>query len=244
MLKHIIEPKQLLLTWQAPQGESCGGKRCVVAELRRKNIESNHITFHYLSDTKDYKEAITKGFSGYPAFSLDKTEHNHDVLAAFARRIPSRKRGDFIEYLSYWNISAEAGKSMSDFALMGYTGAGLPSDGFNLIHTYEEATPPCELILEIAGFRHEIFAMQMLENGALHKDSVVTFRLEPENEHDSNAVAIYAANDVKIGYVKTKQGIVFERYIDNSEISANIVQINGHEDKPVVLVYVKIAQLA
>jgi hypothetical protein len=244
MLTRIIEPKRLLLTWQAPQGDSCGGKRYVVAELRRENDKSTDITFHYLPDTEDYKEAITKGFNGYPAFSLDKIEHSHDVLAAFARRIPSRKRGDFLEYLAYWNIAAEAGKAMSDFALMGYTGAGLPNDGFNLIHTYEDATPPCELILEIAGFRQYDAAMHMLEQGVLHQGSAVTFRLEPENMHDSNAVAIYAANDTKIGYVKTKQGIVFERYIGNADINAKIVQINGRKDKPVILVYASITPLA
>ncbi|TAE32399.1 MAG: hypothetical protein EAY65_06875 [Alphaproteobacteria bacterium] len=133
MLTHIIEPKRLLLTWQASQGESCGGKRHVVAELCRENSNSSHITFRYNSDSSDYREAIAKGFQGYPAFSLQHQNHNHDVLAAFARRIPSRKRGDFLEYLSYWHISPQAGESMSDFALLGYTGAGLPSDGFNRI---------------------------------------------------------------------------------------------------------------
>lgn len=97
---------------------------------------------------------------------------------------------------------------------------------------------PCEIILEIAGFRQYAHAMHMLDEGRLCKGSSVTFCLEPDNEYDRDAVAIYAENNILIGYVKTRQGVLFQRYLNKAMIDAYIVQINGRKDKPVILVYV------
>lgn len=128
-LQHVVEPERLLLTWQPPDDGTTIRTRRIVAELTYSdNYES--VTFTYLVDTPDFLAAKAAGFLGYPAFRLKTATHTQGVMSAFMRRLPPRKREDFGAYLTqHWLPNPF---TLSDFALLGYTGAKLPSDGFAL----------------------------------------------------------------------------------------------------------------
>lgn len=242
-LTRIVEPLRLLLSWQQSEVSGspycAGGRRYIIGQLARSSITSNDVRLEYFLDSPDFKEAREKGFDGYPAFRIDQSVHTHDVMAAFARRVPSKARGDYAEYLSYWRISSEAGREMTPFALMGYTGGILPGDGFNLIHTFEEASPPCELIIEVAGVRHYSEAMQMAQARTLEGQQVELIA-EPDNPYDAQAVCIKVA-DYQIGHVKRGQTGLFNRWLGKANFSAHVERVNGRQERPCVLLYVTVS---
>lgn len=144
-IEHIIEPNVLLLTWQTPHEHD--HHRYVVAELHRFD---NNANLKYLTETDDFRAAQNLGFEFYPAFrDIDKIHEN--VLDAFMRRVPPRNRSDFEHYLKNFRIKPDA--KFSNFALLGYSGAKLPTDGFSIIHPFTNVTSAFEALVEIAGFR-------------------------------------------------------------------------------------------
>ncbi|MCK9615327.1 MAG: hypothetical protein M0R48_07485, partial [Candidatus Omnitrophica bacterium] len=147
-IKHICEPEKLLLCWQAPND----GSRYVVAELYRS--PEGKYALKYLKDTADFKEAQKLGFTMYPAFRDREALHDSGVLESFIGRIPPRSRNDFKEYLQNFRIHESVATSVSDFALLGYTGAKLPSDGFSIINPLENFCIPGEFLIELVGTRY------------------------------------------------------------------------------------------
>jgi hypothetical protein len=159
-IEHIIEPTKLLLAWQASDEKH--RIRYIVAELNRVGEE---ISLTYLPKTNDFAKAQEHGFEAYPAFQdINKTHHN--VLDAFMRRLPPRTRGDFPQYLEGLRLRMNA--QISDFALLGYSGAKLLSDGFSLIHPFDHVNGSCELLLEAAGYRH----IQQQDKMAIQKEEI------------------------------------------------------------------------
>ena len=61
---------------------------------------------------------------------------------------PPRSRGDFGRFLGALRIKADA--EISDFALLGYSGAKLPDDDFTVIHPFENASVPFEFMVVLS----------------------------------------------------------------------------------------------
>jgi len=142
IIEHIYEPERLFLCWQAPIERKRA--RYVIAELRK--TEKGY-SFRYLNDTVDFGKARKLGFTIYPAFRDVNKEYTVGVIEAFSRRIPPRSRNDFEEYLKNFRLPANV--QMSDFALLGYSGAKLPSDGFSIVNSLEDACVPSEFLIEL-----------------------------------------------------------------------------------------------
>ena len=70
------------------------------------------------------------------------------------RRLPPRNREDFADYLQVHGLSAPF--ELSDVALLGYTGARLPSDGFALVPEFPEDIRPCDYVMEVTGARPRV----------------------------------------------------------------------------------------
>jgi hypothetical protein len=230
IIEHVIEPKKLLLVWQS-QGVDQKHTRRVVAEITR---ESNVAILRYLSNSTDYKEAIKEGFGGYPAFDVKECEHRQGVLDAFMRRLPPRNREDFGEYLTRHRLPDNA--AISEMALLAYTGAKLPGDGFEICADFEFAQPPFEVILEVAGFRHQ--------SAIPAKDMIVGSRVnlipEPQNLYDPYAIALFYENN-KIGYVgRTFTHAVHTWFEKEYEVEAVVERINGKPERPLVYLYVTV----
>lgn len=238
LLKHIIEPKRLLIVWQNLQEGSSAGRRYIVGELIL--AENNEVELRYFKDCEDFKEASNLGFKGYSIFDKDQAVYTQNVMDTLKRRIPPRQRADFQDFLRYYRIESKAGFQMTDFALIGYTGAKLPGDSFSFVHTFENAPIPCEMTIDVAGARHycqEFNNLQSLVNAS------VSFTSEPNNPNDSQAVVIKTINNERlmpIGYVNRAQTKTFNKWMQNYHLEGIIERVNGTPEKPNILLYVKV----
>lgn len=231
-IEHIINPNRLLLVWQAPDGKS--RVRHIVGELFQRKDE---VVFRYLPDTEEFQNASAEGFVCYPAFRKIGQEYTKGVLDSFLRRLPSRKRGDFDKYLEQWRLAPNV--EISDFALLGHTGAKLPNDGFSLINPFDGIDPPHEFYIEVAGFRY------YQENISIDDIAVgmeVVFISEPDNEYDSNAVIIEVLGK-KIGYVNKAQSQAFSHWLKNCSIDAWIARKNGTGERPLIYIFGRVIPL-
>ncbi len=229
-IKHIIEPTKLLLAWQ-PLDEA-HRTRYIVAELCHTE---GGVNLTYLVGTNDFNEAQLMGFESYPAFQdINKTHYN--VLDTFMRRLPPRSRGDFTQYLAGIRLSPDS--SFSDFALLGYSGAKLLSDGFSIIHPFNNVSDEHELLLEVAGFRH-------MENNDVKivEGAPVTFLIVDKHEITQEPAIRIMVDDKNLGYVN--RGLiptVLEWIKDKRILGAWIEKINGTPTRPLVYIYTQVLE--
>lgn len=226
-IEHIFTPTRLLLAWQAPGG----GRLFSVGELLNRD---GIIKFRYLSDSDDFRMAVEQGFSIYPAFPICESEYSEDVMAAFMRRLPPRSRGDYSKYLEQWRLRNDA--CLSDFALLAYSGAKLPSDGFSVVWPLEEVTAPGEILLEVAGFRYQGVGLNELSVGMS-----AAFVPEPENESDDKALRIEVGGK-RIGYVKRAQRDVVMKWLSDYDLNISLERFNGTDDRPVVYIFCRLSE--
>lgn len=228
-IEHIVEPTRLYLAWQSAS-EDCR-TRFIVGELFKE--DGGVVSLRYFIGTKDINEAIKAGFDGYLAFpTLEKIHHN--VLDSFLRRIPPRERGDFTQYLEGLRLHPDV--QLSDFALLGYSGARLLSDGFSLIHPFDKVSGPCELMTEVAGFRH--YATQL--NHELKLRDTVSLTIEFNDVVSESAVRVTYGDQV-VGYINRGLKDTFIDWITNNRIKNVFVEkVNGTSHRPALYIFVQI----
>jgi hypothetical protein len=229
-IEHLVEPQRLLLYWQARESQQRSRFRVgqIVKQDRQVVLQYN------IAD--EMEQAKQMGFQGHPAFPLKLIEHNHQVMEAFTRRLPPRGRRDFTRYMALRAIPENA--QISDFALLGYSGAKLPDDGFELIHPFDEPPKVFEILIEIAGFRHEA----EIKAEALTAGDSIQFAIEPDNTVDNDAIRIEHAGQ-KLGYVPRGHLDMFHRMLSKeSNISGEVFRINGSPERPLVYVLTSIEQ--
>jgi len=151
-------------------------------------------------------------------------------MESFTSRLPPRSREDFGKYLDYWHIDSKLKSPISDFALLGYTGAALPRDGFRFLPEFP-ALGHLEFVVEVAGHRYQ--------EGCCALGEAVRFTAEPDNPHDAEAVAVETLSGCMLGYVMHGMGHQFSEWLESGRLSGEIVRINGTTDRPVVLVHVE-----
>ncbi|MEZ5862676.1 MAG: hypothetical protein R3D25_00810 [Geminicoccaceae bacterium] len=152
------------------------GEGCTLRYLR------DGAEFRSLNRGRAFAELASLGYAGYPAFSLKRLVHDEGVLRTFMRRLPPRSRRIFQEYEHQFRLSP--GLVLSGFALLGQTGAMLPSDGFSLWTRWPRKPAIAMLLLEIAGYRYHALE----DKAAIEIGMPVELQPEPENEHDPSAV--------------------------------------------------------
>lgn len=226
----IIEPKELFLMWKDSEGS-----RHQIGVLE-ENL------FTYLPKEGDeMKKAIAAGFQGFPAFDMQKAEHRNP-LPVFMRRCPPKERRDFDEYLKAFSLNPESPEvqNMSDFALLGYTGAYVPNNPFNLINPFSNQNKAFEFVMQIAGAHHWYFAKNSKEG--IEGKNLQAIK-EPENTKDHNAVFL-KLDDHKFGYIQRGLNTSFASWIDDDRIeSIKISRVNGRADHPYAYAFVKISSL-
>jgi hypothetical protein len=228
-IEHIVEPDRLLLSLQTTiSGES--RLRMFVAELVRRGDDADLV---YLKESEDFSRAQGLGFKGYPGFDDIEKDVHENVLSSFMKRLPPRRRGDFVRFLDALRIKADA--EISDFALLGYSGAKLPDDDFTVIHPFENATPPFELLLPVQGYQHY---QEQLPLTSLSDDMQACFEAEPDNPTDPEAIKIII-DGIRIGYVCRGLTASFHKWMQSGlTISAYVERINGTGQDPKVYLYV------
>jgi len=231
-IEHFAEPRRLWLSWQGPEG-TIKRQRRIIAEIVQ---DEGQVVFRYLDQTPDYRAAKEEGFDGYPAFNRAMTEHRAGVLDAFMRRLPPRKRKDFIDFLEKYRLPADF--SGSDMALLGYTGARLPGDGFEVCPDFLSVPLPLETIIEVAGFRH-----QSVPLGALKEGDSVRFIAESDNAFDTQAVSIWHDRG-RIGYVPAPMAAAVRGWLQTANVEAVIERLNGQPERPLVYLFVAVSPRA
>lgn len=219
-LHTIVEPNSLLVTWQPKSG----GARFHVATIAR---QTDGYIFTYQTASADFTAAKAAGFSGYPAFNPETTIHTNNVLDPFLRRLPPKSRGDFGRYLQQHCLPNPF--QASDFALLGYTGAKSPADGFILFPDFSDIQSGFEYVLEVAGTRYEA----ALDLAQINLEDQVTLVPEEKNTFDENAIAVYH-NQSKIGYVNKVFCKLFRQLLPSSKVSATIAKKNGTAERPLL----------
>lgn len=227
MIEHVCEPDRLILTWQARDldGER---KRFGVGDLIR---DGENAILEYRSDA-DVDQARTLGYEGYPAFKLGVNRHV-GALPTFMRRLPPRERSDFSRYLALFCLSADT--MISDFSLLGYTEAKLPSDGFALVSSLSQSCVPSEHLMELAGFRHYPEAVSQLQVG----DELIV-EPEPNNRVDSNAIVV-KRGDLIVGYVNRFQASTFHEWLESDRVQAWVERRNGSPERPRAYMFVRVS---
>lgn len=217
-----INPNRLKLIWQSNGPDR---NKYTVGEIIRSGENFSLSYFYY---KPEFAQARIAGFEGHPAFQLSKPVHHNNVIEVLARRLPSRSRNDFYQYLQKYRLSIDT--PATDMALLGYTGAFLPSDGFSFAIDWRFEETPYVFMMEVSGFRY---------NAGMHIDmdqmrgQYLSLVAEPENEFDPNAIALYL-NDQRIGYVPRYYApdiLNFSRYFD---VFCRIERIDGAMAKPKV----------
>lgn len=227
-IEHIREPRRLLLIWQAAEGKRA---RHAVAELLRP--EAGPVRLQYLTGTDDFEAARSEGFFSFPAFRKPAQVYDLGVVETFVRRLPPRSRGDYAQYLEKFRLHPET--PISDFALLAYTGAKLPSDGFSVLDPLDDVQARCELLLEVAGFRH---AAQVSREEIKIGDPA-RFVPEPNNPHDQKAVAVYLGA-AKIGYIPRQQAPAVQRLVQEGAIEAVVERVNGQPERPLIYLFTRL----
>lgn len=229
-IEHIINPDRLLLLWIPSEGHRMNR---IVGELIR---EGNNASLRYLCGNDDFEKAREEGFAGYPYLPLKKDKYEN-ILDIFLKRLPPKSRDDYSLYLDSIRLPSSDEMNIDEFTLLGYSGAKLPDDDFSLVHTFENAERPFELLMDVAGARYH--------EGKKHYDDIVpgeavTFELEPDNEYDSDAIAVYYQN-LKIGYVC--RGILsqFHEWMHSDYIiNATTEKKNGTRENPKFYIFVRV----
>ena len=232
-IEHLVEPDRILLSWQALASKN--QSRFVVGELVRK---AEKVFLRYFHESEDFQRAKENGFTGYPAFQIQEevTQYDNQVLEAFIRRLPPRSRSDFSRYMELRGLNPEA--KISDFALLGYSGARLPDDGFELIHPFDNADGPFEFIVEVAGFRHE--SQVAVDDIALEAN--ISFVPEPTNTFDAKAIRI-ELHGQKLGYVDRGRADIFHRHLQTGrQVTGRVTRKNGTPERPLVYIYTRVTQ--
>ncbi len=225
-INRIIEPTRLLLTWQP----TTGGTRYIVGQIDRQQGDTYVFTYHFDSD--DYALAKEKGFTGHPAFNLKYEEHTNNVLDPFVRRLPPRKRKDFAEYLAQHLLQYPF--EGSDFALLGYTGAKSPGDGFCLVLDPEIFNGEGEFIFEVAGTRYQ----EGLDLSKVMIGDLVELVPEADNHVDPHAIAVVHQSG-RLGYINKVLCKALKEKIVKHKVSAFVAKKNGTKERPLVYLIVE-----
>jgi HIRAN domain len=236
------EPDRLYLAWQAP--DQFGDRfRWAVGVIERQ--AGAHVfrylepatEFPALNQGRTFEDIQSLGFVGYPPFSPKRALHVGDVLTPLIRRLPPRRRSDFLDYTRQFRLAPEL--ELSDFALLGRTEAKLPSDGFSVVDPLDRDADQCDLMLEIAGFRYYICEKSASEDRV---GQLVEVSPEPNNPKDPNAVQ-FCLNGRKIGNVNRLQASTFLHWLSERRVSAVVERLNGNSEKPRAFVFVKVRPL-
>lgn len=231
-IENIVEPTKLLMTWSS--SEQIHRTRYTIAELHKVG---DKVTLRYLANTKDFREAQKKGFESYPAFPNTDIEYDHGVVDVLMRRLAPKSRSDYSQYLTNYRIKPET--KLSNFGLLGYTGARLPSDGFAIINPFFKTEGPFEFLVEIAGYRH----LSKTEASTLI-GSKASFRKNFDNERQEDTVEIFI-NETHTGYITRALVPDFIAWMKSGRIKDSWVEkINGNPGHPLIFLFVKFAASA
>jgi hypothetical protein len=208
-----------MLIWKDPNTR----KRYKVGELEASDQK---YIFKYVDP--DLSEAIGKGFKNYPTFpDLKKTYTSVDMFTTILERLPRKKRPDYKEILSRYNLE----ESSSDIEILTATRGRTPTDPFEFIQVLQNSPElPFEVKFEIAGIRHYDSPQLREEIGI---GSALKLNQEPENKWDPYAVLVMTNSELTVGYVpKYYSKTITDMLVSNQGYHAEITRVDFSNETP------------
>jgi hypothetical protein len=217
----MTEFDKIYLSWR----KGIGNVRFIVGVLEKTTTDS--FVFQY--DNEQVEQAGKEGFKPYTEFSDTAKLYNGNVLDIFAQRLIKSDRTDVQKFYDFWEIEPQFFNDK--FYLLGHTQGLLPTDHFEFLADYNPVSH-LHLLTDLA--RVEI---QQHSSDRLAEGDELQVRLEKDNQHDSEAVAVYK-NDLKIGYIKKVHCRVFHKEGGAKlKLKVKAVDKNGIIKKAFVKVY-------
>ena len=216
-----IQTRRAVLTWQRPLNRSGSRDRIAVAELAQCE---RGISFRYFNEDL-LNSAYEAGFKGYPGLPLNAEHKPATATDTLMRRVPSRSRPDFREFVETFGLSSQA--QFTGLSLLAYTGARSVDDSFGIAETFEGFDPPFRYVFDAAGYRH-------YRNNALDLalEEPATFKHDPTNPIDPDAVEILRYDGTRLGYVNRIQSQSVRRWLASGSIEAYVFGLNGRPAYP------------
>jgi hypothetical protein len=230
-IEHPSDPRELLLAWQAAPSVQ-DRSRWAVGRLWLDGAEA---IFQYLEADEFSKlnlgrslgQLRTAGYSGYPAFEVNRRPpggFRGHVLAAFLRRVPPSSRQDYPRYLEYFRV--QPGTRLSPMSLLAITEGRLPSDGFSLVDPLDPALSTVDALFEIAGFQH------VRSDDMLRADQQLVLERDASNPVDPTAVQVISSRGQLVGYVNRLQSPTVCQWIGHRRLSCWVARLNGQPGAP------------
>lgn len=203
--------------------------RRVIGELFAQNGE---YLFRYISQNGSLEKATQEGFIGYPSFpEIDTSRVYSNALVPFARRLPERRRSDFIRQKLAYGLNEN--KDYSDFELLGHFSGRIASDEFELIDPFDEIVAGNKILVELTGVRH--FQMEINTD---YNGQPVLLNHDEGNCYDEYATKVVLNDGTGIGWINSVQNQNLLNAISNLNYIANIFRTNGRASYPRVFVFV------
>lgn len=231
IIKNLKEPKVLYLMWQ---DNTEARNRYLIGKLYKDKFE-------YLLEDDNFQKAKDNGFIGFLAFSLNKKVHTGNVLSVFLSRCPQKERASYEKFLSSFALSPEQEevKNLTDFMLLAYTGAYIPSDSFHLLNPFIDIEPPFEFIMRIAGADRRYKDFDDLDS---KEGESLTLEKEPANENNSNAIKINF-KDKHLGYIQNGLVESFHDWLERGyNVNLSIYRVNGSPEYRYVYAFVEVSK--
>jgi len=175
------------------------GKRRHIVGVLKKNA-TDGIRFTYIP--KGVEAAKKDGFTPYTEFpEIDKL-YKDNVLEFFGQRIIKSERTDISDFLDFWEIDSKY--KDEKFYLLAHTQGLNPTDNFEFLADYNPIKS-LRFLTDLAGL-----SVLRLPANFLKKGDKLTYCLEPDNEHDPDAVKVFKG-DTPVGYIKKVHSKVFHK---------------------------------
>ena len=110
-----------------------------------------------------------------------------------------------------------------------------PNDGFSVVDPLSENWEECDLVLEVVGSRYYDSATAPQR----HKGEVVFLSREADNPYDKHAVKVSLGAST-LGYINRLQAKTVASWLENRDISAKLVRVNGSTDRPRPYIFVRV----
>ena len=240
MKYELLPTQRALLVWQADlrPDEEGGGQGSLrdhhaVGELVRK--KSGRVSFRYFDDLE---AACAHGFRGYLGLPIGRKANEKIGFEELQRRLPPAERRDYGEIMQAFGLPADVDRS-DHLTLLAYTGAR-EDDDFSICETFDGFDRPFRFLFDIANVKrdgtYDVCAK-------LAPGEALTFKREPDNPHDPNAIKVVRAvnEKEKAGYVNHLQAEAVGRWLDEGEVTASVFEFSGYSVDPSLYVNVNVS---